>query len=234
MHQHIRLVGSLALGIFCGYAYGDVNHALSLSVVQVHAFPEAGKIALGSGVVIGPGRVATNCHITRRAKTVIISKGDVRYEAVSQRADVNRDLCIVEAPAMEEPSAQIPVAKLGQASQLSVGEPLYLYGFPRAIGIAFSQGQVQSLHPYQSSLIIETSANFSEGASGGGIFNDNGELIGLATFFSAGYERHYYAIPSDWIGDLVKVAPRRIEPISGIPFWQDVERLPAFLRAPGS
>jgi len=233
MCQYMRLVASLALGLLWGYAFGEVNHALSLSVVQVHAFPEGGKILLGSGVVIGPGRVATNCHITQRAKTVVISKGAVRYEAASQRADINRDLCIVDAPAMEAPSAKLPVAKLGQASRLSVGEPLYLYGFPRAIGIAFSQGQVQSLHPYQSSLIIETSADFSEGASGGGIFNNNGELIGLATFFSAGYERHYYAIPSDWIGDLVKAAPRKIEPIAGIPFWQDIERLPAFLRRPG-
>lgn len=233
MLRHICQAVLLALGLFCCGASAEVNHALSLSVVQVHAFPEGGKILLGSGVIIGPGRVATNCHITQRAKTVVISKGAVRYDAVSQRADVSRDLCIVEVPTMEAPSAHLSVAKLGQASRLSVGEPLYLYGFPRAIGIAFSQGQVQSLHPYQSSLIIETSADFSEGASGGGIFNDEGELIGLATFFSAGYERHYYAIPSDWIGDLVKAIPRKIEPIAGIPFWQDVEKLPAFLRRPG-
>lgn len=228
MYQHLYLVASLVLSAFGDYAAADINHSLSLSVVQVHAYAATGKTFLGSGVVIDPSRVATNCHITQRAQTVVISKGAIRYEAQNQFADVERDLCIVEAPGM-----QLPVAKLGRASRLSVGEPLYLYGFPRAIGMAFSQGQVKSLHPYRSGVIIETTADFTEGASGGGIFNNSGELIGLATFFSAGYERHYFAIPSDWIGDLVKATPRKIGPIEGIPFWQDIKRLPAFLRRPG-
>lgn len=228
MRRFACLFPSLVLGVFSGDACADINHALSLSVVQIHAYTGTVSTSLGSGVVIGPGRVATNCHVTQRAKTVVISKGALRYEAVNLRADIKRDLCIVEAPDL-----QLPVAKLGRTARLALGETLYLYGFPRAIGIAFSQGQVESLHPYKNGLIIETSAGFSEGASGGGFFNNSGELIGLATFFSAGYQRHYYAIPSDWIGSLVKAAPRKIEPLEGAPFWQDIKKLPAFLRKPG-
>ncbi|MCK7541477.1 MAG: serine protease [Marinilabiliales bacterium] len=111
----------------------------------------------------------------------------------------NADLCIVEAPGM-----RLPVAKLGRASRLSAGEPLYLYGFPRAIGMAFSQGQVKSLHPYRSGVIIETTADFTEGASGGGHFQQQWRTDRPCDLFLGGeYERHYFAIPSDWIGDLV-------------------------------
>lgn len=134
---------------------------------------------------------------------------------------------------MQGADVSLPAAKLGRSARLSIGETVYLYGFPRAVGIAFSQGQVRSLHPYKRGRIIETSADFSEGASGGGVFNNRGELIGLATFFSAGHDRHYYAIPSDWIASLAKAVPRKIEPIDGIPFWQDPKKLPAFLRRPG-
>ncbi|MBS1212434.1 MAG: uncharacterized protein H6R26_1050 [Proteobacteria bacterium] len=230
MELHARLPGILfgsALSLsFSGYA--DIDHSLSLSVVQVQAYPNTGRVFLGSGVVTAAGQVATNCHVTQRAKAVVVSKGAVRAEARSQRADVVRDLCLLDVPGM-----QLPVAKLGHASELSVGESLYLYGYPRALGMAFSQGRVQSLHPFNHSVVIETSADLTEGASGGGIFDDRGQLMGLATFFSAGHSGRNYAIPADWIAALARKPPGRIQPIDGIPFWQDVKHLPRFLRSPG-
>lgn len=228
MSLQARLLSVMASTFLCQSADAEIDHTLSLSVVQIQAYPAGGRVSLGSGVVIAPGRVATNCHVTQRAKMVAVTKGGQHYQATGQRADVERDLCLLDTPDL-----QLPVAKLGRSSQLSVGETLYLYGYPRAIGMAFSLGRVQSLHAFKNSLIIETSADLTEGASGGGIFDDAGRLMGLATFFSAGHSGHNYAIPVDWIAGLSKKPVRMIEPLDGIPFWQDVTHLPKFLRAPG-
>ena len=225
MRIHPSLVALLLLS---GSAAGEIDHSLSLSVVQVQAYPASGKVSLGSGVVIDGHRVATNCHITQRAYKVVVSKGAERFDAVTQRVDVQRDLCILDAPTM-----QLPQAKLGHTEKLKQGETLYLYGYPRAIGVSFSQGKVQSLHPFKRGLIIETSADFAEGASGGGIFNDHSELMGLATFFSRGLDRHYYAIPASWIHTLNRSRAETIKPLEGLPFWLDFKHLPAFLRKPG-
>lgn len=218
----------LGCGLVPWSAWADVDHTVSLSVVQVRAYPGPGKMLYGSGVVVGADRVVTNCHVTREALKIVVSKGPTLYPAVTQQADTRHDLCLLATPGIP-----FPAANLGKTSELSVGQALYFYGYPRAIGITFSEGKVQALHPYEGSRIIETSANFTLGASGGGIFDGAGKLMGLATFMAAGHTGGYYAVPSDWIGGLNVRHPQKIEPLQGMTFWEDVAALPAFLKPPG-
>lgn len=228
----MRRLVSFGLLLGCGIlpwgSRADVDHTVSLSVVQVRAYPGPGKMLYGSGVVVGPDRVATNCHVTREALRIMVSKGPMQYPAVTQQADTRHDLCLLAIPGLPFPSAN-----LGKTSELSVGQALYFYGYPRAIGITFSEGKVQALHPYEGSRIIETSANFTLGASGGGLFDGAGKLMGLATFLSAGHAGGYYAVPSDWIAGLDGKEAQKIGPLQGRTFWEDVAALPAFLKPPG-
>ncbi|BBA34265.1 uncharacterized protein sS8_2313 [Methylocaldum marinum] len=222
------------LGMILGYGIlsvpgaADVDHTLALSVVQIQAYPKDARAFVGSGVVLDHNLVATNCHVTRHANAIVIGKGALRYRAASQRADLNHDFCILEAPGIA-----LPAASLGTTAGLSVGQPIYLYGYPRAIGIAFAEGRIEDLHPYDGSRIIETSAAFVQGASGSGIFDQAGRLVGLATFLSAGGEAGYYAIPADWIPPLTAAPPQPIEPLSGTLFWENTSALPAFLKRNG-
>jgi serine protease Do len=226
--RQLALFGALwACGLFPWGARAEVDHTVSLSVVQVRAYPGPGKVFFGSGVVIGPNQVVTNCHVTRAALNIAVSKGAMNYPAVSQQADTRHDLCLLNTSGLP-----FPTAHLGKAEQLSVGQPLYFYGYPHGIGLSFSKGSVLALHPFEGGRIIETSADFTFGASGGGFFDGNGRLVGLATFLSAGRGK-YYAIPSDWISSLNAREARKIEPLQGLTFWEDTAALPAFLRPPG-
>lgn len=210
-----------------GELRAETDHKMSLSVVQVRAFPGEGRVMFGSGVAVSPNRVATNCHVTRNARKIMVSKGPQWYSAVAQQADTHRDLCLLTIPDMP-----FPVAEMGSATQLTVGQPLYFYGYPRAIGITFSEGQVQALHPYEDGQIIETSADFTLGGSGGGVFDRTGKLVGLATFLTAGHSGGYYAVPADWIASLKSREAKSIEPQSGLTFWEDKAAWPLFLRPP--
>lgn len=209
-------------------AAAEVDHTLSLSVVQVRAYPGEGKLLFGSGVVVAPDRVVTNCHVTRSALKIMVSKGPQLFPAVAQQADTRHDLCMLSTP-----NIPFPIASIGSAEGLTVGQPLYFYGYPRAIGITFSEGKVQALHAFDGGRIIETTADFTLGASGGGIFDAAGKLVGLATFLAAGHAGGYYAVPSDWIGRVKLREPHKIEPLPGLTFWEDAGALPAFLRPPG-
>lgn len=222
------LFGWLACGMVPAVSAADIDHTMSLSVVQIRAYPGPGKMFFGSGVVIGPDQVATNCHVTRLARKVTVSKGPIQFAAISQQADPRRDICLLNAPGVP-----FPKAEMGTAGQLSVGQTLYFYGYPRGIGIAFSQGHVEALHPFLDSRVIETSADFTLGGSGGGVFDERGKLVGLATFLSSGHAGAYYAIPSDWIMPVASRESHKIEPFSGLTFWEDVAALPAFLKRPG-
>lgn len=218
----------LGLGLLPWTGWADPDHRLSLSVVMVRAQAGPGSVAYGSGVVVGKDQVVTNCHVTRPALKITVSKGPAQFAAIRQQADTHHDLCLLTTPGIP-----FPAARLGSSERLRVGEPLYFYGYPRAIGIAFSQGTVRNLHPYEGGRVIETTANFTLGASGGGIFDGGGALVGLATFLAAGHAGGYYAVPSDWIEALGGRESRKIEPLRGLSFWEDAAELPAFLKPPG-
>ena len=205
----------------------EVDHRVSLSVVQVRASAGPGKLLFGSGVVVGPNRVVTNCHVVRTAHKVAVSKGPNLFPAVSEQADTRHDLCLLATPGIP-----FPVAGLGGTENLSVGQTLYFYGYPRAIGISFSEGKVAALHALDGGRVIETTANFTLGGSGGGLFDGQGKLVGLATFLNPGHVGNYYAVPAEWIEGLETRQSRGIEPLPGVSFWEDA-MLPAFLKTPG-
>ena len=222
------LMSALVLGFAVSLtATAEMDHRLGLSVLQIHAYTDHGRMFFGSGVAVAPDRVATNCHVTRAARAIVVSKGPERIHAVAQQADLRHDLCILDVPGLA-----LPVARMGSAADTPVGATIYFYGYPRALGIAFSQGRVEALHPFDGGMIIETTADFTQGASGGGLFDDDGRLVGLATFMPSNQGGHNYAIPADWIPSLLGTAARHIEPLSGSPFWENPASLPAFLKIP--
>jgi len=225
--QRARLIAMALTVSLPGPAAADVDHTLSLSVVQIHAYPAGGPMFFGSGVAVGGDKVATNCHVTRSAHVIAVAKGPLRYRVSVQQADPHHDLCLLTVPGLS-----IPQAKLGSAAKLSVGESIYFYGFPRAIGMSFSAGRVEALHPFEGSLVIETSTDFVQGASGGGLFNEAGQLIGLATFLTAGKAGRNYGIPADWIPALAGSEANSVAPLSGASFWEDLKHLPGFLKRP--
>lgn len=208
-------------------AGAEVDHRAAVSVVQIRAAPGTGRVFFGSGVVVGPERVATNCHVTRDALKIVASHNGLAYLATGQRADTRRDLCLLTVPGL-----RLPAARLGQSARLAIGQPLYFYGYPRGLGISFSAAKVRALHPFAGGRVIETTADFTFGGSGGGLFDGGGRLVGLATFLSK-RQTQGYAIPADWIATLEKSKAQRVGPLSGLTFWEDVAALPAFLKTPG-
>ncbi len=208
-------------------ALAEIDHSVARSVVQIRGRDPQGTLYYGSGVVIGMDQVVTNCHVVRAGGHIGVFRGAEGLVVRGERADVLHDLCILEVPGLTAPPA-----RKGSLSQLKAGQPLYFYGYPRALGMSFSAGSVRRLHPFGGSRIIETSAFFTLGGSGGGVFDARGRLVGLATFMAPGHSGAYFAIPSEWVKGAQALDMRPIEPLQGQSFWEDVAHLPAFLKRP--
>ena len=206
----------------------EPDHSVAQSVVQIRGVDPQGRMYFGSGVVIGTGTVVTNCHVVRGGGRVGVFRGGEGYAVNGERVDVHRDLCILDVPGLGGPQAG-----LARLSQLKTGQPLAFYGYPRALGMSFSEGTLRQLHPFGGSRVLETSAFFTLGGSGGGLFDRRGRLVGLATFLAPGHSGRYYAIPADWIAMVKKHAPTAIMPLQGRSFWEEPTRLPDFLKRPG-
>ncbi|SMF95643.1 Trypsin-like peptidase domain-containing protein [Methylomagnum ishizawai] len=227
----MRLAMRCGIGVVCaglaGSVAAEVDPTASLSVVQIRGYMAGGRVFYGSGVVVAQDRVATNCHVTRDAGRITVGKGALSFPATAQRADTRRDLCVLVVPGLP-----LPVARLGRDGEVGVGQSLYFYGYPHAIGIAYAEARVRALHPFEGGRVIETTADFTFGGSGGGLFDGQGRLVGLATFLSAAQSRGY-AIPSAWIAAVEAGEAHEIGPLRGLTFWEDAAALPAFLRTLG-
>jgi serine protease Do len=199
--------------------------ALRGSVVRVEAEGERGGLSVGSGVTVAPAIVVTNCHVTRDATTIRISGGGNLWEVTGQFADGNHDLCFLHAPNWQGP----PVALVEQDS-LQPGQPVAAIGFTGGIGMSLRFGHVRSLRTLDGGRVIESDSAFTSGASGGGLFDASGSLVGLLTFRSRGDLESYYSLPVRWIRDRMPGDDQwdNVHPLhDATPFWQrDAESAP--------
>jgi hypothetical protein len=148
----------------------------------------------GSGVVIGRGRVITNCHVTKGGAQVTVKSGaDSRTASVSV-ADEELDLCSLDVSLFDAPSVSV-----GTAASLRTGQRVYAIGAPMGLELTISEGIVSSLRAVDGGTMIQTTAPVSPGSSGGGLFNSEGQLVGVVTFQHRFGQNLNFAVPADWI-----------------------------------
>lgn len=221
--------------LFCRTGWANTESEIEFysrmapSVVKIEAHNTNGRVSIGSGVMIAEGIAATNCHVTRFARSVEVIKGGLAVSADSQISDLERDVCILKAPGMNAPVVKKTNGKL------HLGQDVVALGYVAGLGPRMSAGEVTSLYEYRGSRVVESTAAFTSGASGGGLFDRQGNLLGLVTFFRHGKDDDFhFSVPVDWIFDaLQKIPAKPIAPIEGdAPFWQKAAaNQPNFLRA---
>lgn len=218
------LLFGLSIPFTAGADSGAPNSGAA--VLKVRTVKADGGIAFGSAVAIKPGELVTNCHVTRDGRRIDVSLGDQTWPAVPLRADVERDLCMLRAPA-----ARANIAPLGTAKDLEVGGVVFAAGYAHGGDLVISEGHIKAMHRYRGSYVIQSSAAFNSGASGGGLFDAGGRLIGILAFKARAGGDFHFALPVEWLEThLESAAPMPIDAARSA-FWEDGGRRPYFLKA---
>lgn len=176
----------------------QVFEEVSASVVVVEVYDAKGtQIGQGSGVIVAPGEVATNCHVLRDTDRLQVRHGQVRHPARVRWSDAERDLCQITAAGLTaRPSA------IGATKILKVGSRVYAVGAPKGLELTLSEGIVSALREVAGGRFIQTTAPISPGSSGGGLFDENGTLVGLTTFYVSEGQNLNFALPVEWLREL--------------------------------
>jgi len=172
----------------------------SPSIWTVKAMDEGGRpLALGSAVVVGAGQLVTNCHVLRKASAVTVRRDRIQHAARLVHPDTARDLCLLEVTALSAPSVSV-----APISDLRVGQKVFAIGSPAGLEQTISDGLVSALRRKGDALeYIQISAPISEGSSGGGLFDDNGNLVGITTATLGGSAQSInFARPAQWIEEI--------------------------------
>lgn len=186
---------------------------LKVEVVRVDGIKE-----LGSGVVIGPQRVITNCHVVRNASTIRVSRGTDVWQATMDAGDEYRDLCFLRVP---DYPGEVP--QIAEPEDAKVGIRVFAVGYPGG-KFAVSEGGIKGLFSCacDGGRVIQTSAHFDPGASGGGLFDSTGRLLGILTYKSGAGGSYHFAVPIGWMKQLSKIPPQTISGKAS--FWESATR----------
>lgn len=172
------------------------------SVVVVKAYNRKGEpVGLGSGVMLPSGDIITNYHVVNAGVRYMVGRGTKATPATLKSGDPDKDLCLLTTPGL----AAKPV-RLGKAAKLKVGEPVYAVGAPQGLELSLSEGIVSQLRGGPPPL-IQTTVAISPGSSGGGLFNAEGELVGITTFYLKEGQSLNFALPVEWVGEVAREKP---------------------------
>lgn len=186
----------------------QVFEKVKRSVVVVKTLDAQGKVkGQGSGVLLSSGRVATNCHVVEGGASYQVGRGKKLLPATLYAEDSDKDICLLDAKGIQGEPAQ-----LGKAAGLKVGDPVYAVGAPKGLELSLSDGVVAQLRVVKNDSeggwdserlpLIQTTAAISPGSSGGGLFDRQGRLVGLTTFYIEGGQSLNFAMPAEWIGEV--------------------------------
>ena len=202
---------------------------LSASLVKVQVSTTQGGMGMGTGVVIAPGKVITNCHVTKDAERIQLVQEGVQWDVTGMAPDMQHDLCLLSVSRLN-----LPALKIGSASKLNVGDEVAAAGFAFGGKAHFSQGNVHGLYAFDNSRVLRTSAQFAPGDSGGALIDREGNLVGINSFFAGG-ANSFFAVPVDWFVDRIAnmQAYLPVAPVADMPFWYrpNLAELPMFLQA---
>lgn len=228
--MRVFLLAWLALSTSVAHAYNQQALMQAyFSVVMIRGYNHDGGMAYGSGVVVAENSVVTNCHVLRATRQPWVSRGEDSYPITEVRADAWHDLCLVTTHNM--PFKAVP---RGRSDSLTRGQEITAIGHSNGVPAPItSVGEIQGLYPTPAGNMIRSSAKFLMGASGSGLFDMEGKLIGINTFKTAGHGTGiHFALPVEWLETLEKM-PASIEfPVSGKALWEeDEDKKPFYMRA---
>ncbi len=201
----------------------DIVQRSSPAIVRVEATGPEGE-QFGTGFIVDKsGVVATNFHVIQGTTDIKVKLHDGSHYPVQHvlNVDPGRDLVIIKFV----PEKPMPTLRLGDSNKVATGDSIVAIGNP--LGVfenTVSEGLISSIREICSQKdvsdknpscpielhLLQISAPISQGSSGGPLFNQVGEVVGVTTAIIAQGQLINFAMPANYLKPLLA----KQEPIS--------------------
>ena len=179
----------------------DAYSRAVISVVDTVGPAVVGVSGVGTGMLITPdGYALTNSHVASAVKAYELTLRDgmtLKAELIGK--DPHTDLAVLRAT-----GASLPHARLGDSSQLRVGQLVVAIGHPFGFQSTVTTGVVSALGRTMRAQsgrtienIIQTDAALNPGNSGGPLVDTRGQVVGINTAIIAMAQGICFAVPSN-------------------------------------
>lgn len=174
--------------------------------------------ANGSGFIFSTdGYILTNYHVIENANQILVehSMGGITksYVASLIQKDLDNDLAILKIKDDSfRPFEKIQYA-FKESGAIETGASVFTIGYPHALsgmgkGAKFTDGKISSKTGYNGAInSCQTSIPVQPGNSGGPLFNEKGQLIGIINSKIKEADNVSYAIKLNYLKNLIELLP---------------------------
>jgi serine protease Do len=164
-------------------------------------------VGTGSGVLVHEGGyVVTAAHVVEDAEVIEVHWRD-GFSTTATIVSLSRSEDIALLKTKEVPKKGLVVVPLGDSDALKPGQRLFAIGAPYGLEHSITSGIVSAAraNPRRGLIpqrLLQTDVPINQGNSGGPLFNDKGEVIGIASFMlskSGGSVGLNFAVPSNTV-----------------------------------
>ena len=187
---------------------------ISLEVTSANIFGQTSASAVaGTGFIItSDGYIMTNYHVIEPAyennyKITVLFKDGTSYEASVAGFEEDSDVAVLKIDAND-----LSPVSIGNSDNIAVGDSVFAIGHPLGeLDFSMTSGRVSALDRSITAdrnsapiNMFQFDAAINSGNSGGPVFNESGEVIGIATakVGSSGVEGLGFAIPINDAADI--------------------------------
>ncbi|MEA1946162.1 MAG: S1C family serine protease [Thermodesulfobacteriota bacterium] len=170
------------------------------SIVLLVAYDSSNiPLSLGSGFFIDAHHIATNYHVVNGASRVIYQVIDSKklYEVKNISTYSERlDLAVLEVQESHTP------LKIRKGLYAEIGKKVIAIGNPKGLTGSVSEGIISGIRSHNEFTFLQITAPISPGSSGGPLFNELGEVIGVTTLTLSDSQNLNFAVASFLINRL--------------------------------
>jgi hypothetical protein len=157
---------------------------------------------MGTGFVVKKdGWIATNLHVIAGARELVVATPNRHEYPVVEvlAADPTHDLALIRIEAKN-----LGALVLGDSDAVHPGDSVVAIGHPLGLEDTVSNGLVSAIRVMDQALtVLQISAPIAPGSSGGPLFSDKGEVIGVATAFSTEGQNLNFGVPVRYLKALL-------------------------------
>ena len=172
------------------------------STVHLGLIDGKGNSWTGSGFVVHDGQIATNYHVINNMSiggVRLVGKEEIYPVEAILDSDKEHDLAVIKVGGIDA-----PVLSLGDSDTVRIGDKVYVAGNPHGLEGSFSDGIISAIRG-DPDKFFQMTAPISQGSSGGPVFNEKGEVIGVSFATYRNGQNLNFAIPVNYLKPMVKM-----------------------------
>jgi serine protease Do len=174
---------------------------------------------LGTGFVVrADGWIVTNLHVVAGSDRVLVRLPSEKILPVVEvmNASPEHDLVVLRIEAKD-----LPPLALGDSGSVRPGDPVVAIGHPLGFEDTVSNGLLSGVRKVDGMVLLQVSAPIAPGSSGGPLFNEQGEVIGVATAILVGGQNLNIGLPANYVKELLE----NPDPMSFADFTEAIAKL---------